>query len=73
VLGGSCQVPLGAHAVLDGETLNLTGFVANPDGSSFLHAMASGTMHDPEAAGQALADQLLAQGARAILDALPPA
>jgi hydroxymethylbilane synthase len=73
VLGGSCQVPLGAHAVLDGETLNLTGFVANPDGSSFLQAMASGTMHDPEAVGQALADQLLAQGARAILDALPPA
>ena len=73
VLGGSCQVPLGAHAVLDGETLKLSGFVANPDGSSFLHAMASGTPDDPEAVGQALAEQLLAQGARAILDALPPA
>jgi hydroxymethylbilane synthase len=73
VLGGSCQVPLGAYAVLDGQTLRLSGFVANPDGSNFLHAMASGTPADPEAVGQALADQLLAQGARAILDALPPA
>ncbi len=72
VLGGSCQVPLGAHAVLDGKGLRLSGFVADPDGSRFLHAMASGSADDPEAVGQALADQLLNQGARAILDALVP-
>ena len=30
-------------------------------------------MTDPEAVGQQLADKLLAQGARAILDALPTA
>jgi hydroxymethylbilane synthase len=72
VLGGSCQVPLGAHAVLDGKGLKLSGFVADPDGSRFLHAMASGSADDPEAVGQALADQLLNQGARAILDALVP-
>jgi hydroxymethylbilane synthase len=73
VLGGSCQVPLGAHAVLEGGTLTLSGFVAHPDGSRFLHAMTSGGADDPEALGQALAEQLLGQGARAILDALPAA
>jgi hydroxymethylbilane synthase len=71
VLGGSCQVPLGAHAVLEGGRLVLNGFVANPDGSSFIHDRAEGDAADPEAVGQALADKLLARGARAILDALP--
>jgi hydroxymethylbilane synthase len=71
VLGGSCQVPLGAHAVLKDGQLVLNGFVANPDGSSFIHDTATGDAADPEAVGQALADKLLAQGARAILDALP--
>jgi hydroxymethylbilane synthase len=73
VLGGSCQVPLGAHATLQGDTLQLAGFVANPDGSQFIHDVAAGDIRDPEAVGQMLADKLLAQGARAILDALPVA
>ncbi len=73
VLGGSCQVPLGAHATLQGDTLHIAGFVANPDGSQFIHDVAAGDMSDPEAVGQMLADKLLAQGARAILDALPAA
>ena len=73
VLGGSCQVPLGAYAVLQGEILTLHGFVARPDGSDFIHDHAQGHISDPEAVGQALADKLLAQGARAILDSLPPA
>jgi hydroxymethylbilane synthase len=73
VLGGSCQVPLGAHAVLQDGRLVMRGFVANPDGSGFIHDRAEGDARDPEAVGQMLADKLLAQGARAILDALPAA
>ena len=73
VLGGSCQVPLGAYAVLQGKVLILNGFVARPDGTGFIHDQAQGDLSDPEAVGQALADKLLAQGARAILDSLPPA
>ena len=73
VLGGSCQVPLGAYAVLLGEALVIHGFVARPDGTGFIHDQAQGDLSDPEAVGQALADKLLAQGARAILDSLPSA
>jgi len=72
VLGGSCQVPLGAYAVLQGDTLIIHGFVARPDGTDFIQDHAQGHPSDPEAIGQALADKLLAQGARAILDSLPP-
>jgi hydroxymethylbilane synthase len=64
-------VPLGAHAVLQDGKLVMEGFVANPDGSSFIHDHAEGDMANPEAVGQALADRLLALGARAILDNLP--
>jgi hydroxymethylbilane synthase len=59
--------------VLQDGRLVLSGFVANPDGSGFIHDAATGDAADPEAVGQALADKLLAQGARAILDALPAA
>ena len=71
-LGGSCQVPLGAYAVLNGEQLIINGFVARPDGTDFIYDLAQGHSSDPEAVGQALADKLLAHGARAILDSLPP-
>lgn len=69
-LAGSCEVPLGAHARLDGDTLHLTGFVACPDGSRIARAELAGPAAEPEALGQALAEQLRAQGAAEILAAL---
>ncbi len=69
-LGGSCQVPLGAYAVMRDGALFLRGFVASPDGQTFLQAEARGEADAPEALGRELADALRAQGADAILDAL---
>lgn len=66
-LGGSCQVPLGAYAVMREGRLWLRGFVASPDGQTLLQAEAEGSAGDPEALGQRLADELRAQGADAIL------
>lgn len=71
VLGGSCQVPLGAYAVMQQGQLHIQGFVARVDGSDFIHASAVGDADDPEAVGQMLADRLLRLGARAVLDAVP--
>ncbi|RPI40743.1 MAG: hydroxymethylbilane synthase, partial [Betaproteobacteria bacterium] len=70
LLGGSCQVPLGAFAECEGRQLRLRGFVATPDGRTFLAAAASGTADDPQALGAALAAELRAQGADAVLSAL---
>lgn len=70
VLGGSCQVPLGAYAVIQHGQLHIQGFVARTDGSDFIHASAVGDADDPEAVGQMLADELLRLGARAVLDTL---
>ena len=41
VLGGSCQIPLGAFATLSDDVITLGGFVAHPDGSVMLTASAS--------------------------------
>jgi hydroxymethylbilane synthase len=57
-LGGGCQLPIAAHAVIDGETLHLDGLVAKPDGSEILRDSLSGSLDDPEALGSKLASHL---------------
>lgn len=71
-LGGSCTVPLGAHARLLAGALRLHGVVASPDGQRLARAQVAGDPRDPEAVGRALADALRAQGADGILAALQP-
>ena len=66
-LQGGCQVPIAAFAVLAGEQLQLRGRVGDVDGSQLLRAEASATAAAPEALGQQVAAQLLAQGAGEIL------
>jgi len=67
-LNGGCQVPIAAYAVLEGEQLWLRGLVGRPDGSQLLHAEARADHADAEALGRQVAEDLLAQGAEAILD-----
>ena len=69
-LNGGCQVPIGGHAVLDGDRLILKGLVGTTDGSRILRAEASGPRAEAEAIGVRVAEDLLGQGADAILSAL---
>ncbi len=69
-LAGSCQVPLGGFAEVNGDILRMRGFVASPDGSKMLRAELLGSVNAPEALGDAVADALLKQGAGEILAAL---
>jgi hydroxymethylbilane synthase len=64
-LGGGCNAPLGAHAFAAGAALELVAFVGAPDGHALLRAERRG--EDPEALGRALAGEMLAQGARAVM------
>lgn len=65
LLEGGCQVPIGAHARLDGSMLHLQAIVASPDGSRMVRDQASGT--DPVTLGRELGERLLSAGAREIL------
>jgi len=69
-LSGSCQVPLGGFAEVSGNQLRMRGFVATPDGARLIRAEHNGSVNDPEALGNAVAQDLLAQGAGEILAAL---
>jgi len=67
VFGGSCQIPLAAHATVDGDTLHLRAMVATPDGRRSAYAEASGPAALPEAVGEQAAHKLAAQDADGIL------
>ncbi|HEY0765736.1 MAG TPA: hydroxymethylbilane synthase [Pyrinomonadaceae bacterium] len=69
-LGGGCQFPIAAHAIVDGDSLNLDGLVAKPDGSEILRDSLSGAVVDAESIGSQLAEHLLQQGARSLLNVL---
>lgn len=64
-LEGSCQTPIAAYAVLDGEEITLTGLVTSTDGKVVFKEEKKGT--DPVSVGEELAQQLLDQGADDIL------
>jgi hydroxymethylbilane synthase len=66
-LGGGCQLPIAAHAVIDDHVLKLDGLVAKPDGSEILRGSLSGHEHDAETLGSSLAHDLLQRGAGALL------
>ena len=66
-LGGGCQLPIAAHAVIDDDVLKLEGLVAKPDGSEILRGSSSGPTHDAESLGSSLAADLLQRGAGALL------
>jgi hydroxymethylbilane synthase len=69
-LQGGCQVPIAAHAVLDGDTLQLRALVGTVDGTRVLRAEGSGRRSAPEQLGESVAAELLAGGAADILRAL---
>jgi hydroxymethylbilane synthase len=66
-LGGGCQVPIAAHANLEGAQLCLRGIVASLDGRRLIRAVAAGVEEDPESLGAAVAEDLLEKGAGEIL------
>ncbi|OZI51430.1 hydroxymethylbilane synthase [Bordetella genomosp. 4] len=69
-LGGSCQVPLAAYAVLDGDNVVLRALVASPDGKQVIQSEHTGPVAQAEQIGEAAAQALLSKGAAAILAAL---
>jgi len=66
-LEGGCQVPIGGHATLDGDTLQLRGLVGTVDGSEIVRAQISGPRAEAGRLGTALGEELLEHGAAQIL------
>ncbi|ERG66222.1 hydroxymethylbilane synthase [Exiguobacterium chiriqhucha] len=62
---GSCHVPVGGYATVDGDNVTLTGLIASVDGKEVLRV--TKTSSDAVALGKDVADDLLGRGGREIL------
>jgi hydroxymethylbilane synthase len=67
-LGGGCQLPIAAHAVVRGDELRLDGLVANSSGNKIIRNHINGPCSEAERVGVELAAQLLKQGAGLLLN-----
>ena len=70
-LGGSCQIPIAGFAVVDETSqLHLRGLVADLQGKQCLRSEILGHVTDAKKLGEALADDLIAQGADKLLQSI---
>jgi hydroxymethylbilane synthase len=72
-LEGGCQVPIAAHATVQGGRVSLRALVASLDGARMVRGERSGPVADARALGEALGDELLGKGAAEILKELETA
>jgi hydroxymethylbilane synthase len=66
-LEGGCQVPIGAHATLQGDELRLTGLVADLVGQRLIRKELRGEPQEAEVMGEELAEIVLESGGAEIL------
>ena len=74
-LEGGCQVPIGTYARIEerkrgGPLLLVDAMVGSLDGKQIVRGAISGPPATADAMGRALAEDLLAKGARPILEAI---
>ncbi|MFN2498841.1 MAG: hydroxymethylbilane synthase [Pyrinomonadaceae bacterium] len=68
-LGGGCQLPIAAYASVRDKKIRLDGLVADVQGEKIVRDRISGSFAEGEQLGITLAERLLANGARELLDA----
>jgi hydroxymethylbilane synthase len=69
-LEGGCQVPIAARAKIIGDELEITGLVAEVDGSLLLRETITGPVGQHKRLGVELAERLLEKGGREILESI---
>ena len=66
-LGGGCQVPIGVNAQLEGKKLSVIGLVSSPDGRKRILQKIVNDSSNPIEIGFSLAEKLIQNGAKEIL------
>ncbi len=70
VLKGGCHVPIGAHCVVDDDTLTMVGIVASIDGNRVIKVQDKDTFDNYKLLGERIAKDILAKGGNEILKEL---
>jgi len=68
LLDATCSTPIGVRATAEKEGMTVDAFVGLPDGNEWIRDRVEGAAEEPAALGAALAQRLLATGARDLLD-----
>ncbi len=68
ILGGDCFTPIGAHATIEKNTLTLNAMVGALDGSRVINASKSGKLAEATTLGSDVAETLLIDGAKELLN-----
>jgi hydroxymethylbilane synthase len=66
-MGGGCQVPIAANAVVSGTQLSMRALVASLDGKRIIRRTVSGAASEAEELGTCLANDILGSGGSEIL------
>jgi hydroxymethylbilane synthase len=69
-MGGGCNVPVAVHARLKGDSIEIEGLAASPDGINIIRESIRQNVEVADETAIALADRILSQGGRAILKEL---
>jgi hydroxymethylbilane synthase len=69
-ISGSCQVPVGCHAMVNQGKIRLLALIASPDGKEIVREEIEGTLESPEFLGKELARRILDRGGKRILSRL---
>jgi len=66
-LFGGCQLPIAAHAVINGNKLSMQGLVGRVNGQEIIYDTVRGAINEGQVLGLQLAEKLLGKGADIIL------
>jgi hydroxymethylbilane synthase len=69
-LGGGCHAAIAALGTVSGEKMHLSGLVGDPAGGQIFRKEIDGTLDGPASTGLQLAEQLMDDGAAALLEAM---
>ena len=67
-LGGGCELPIGALAVIDGDEIHLDALVAAYDGSTIVRRSRRAPIAHAARLGSELAEEVLSHGGSALLE-----
>ena len=68
ILEGGCQVPVGCFTKIEGNTIRITGFISNLDGTGMIKDTYSGALNDANEIAKNLAQLFIKKGAGEILE-----
>ena len=69
-LGGDCNVPAGCYATIDQDMLNVRGVISSPDGKVLIKKSLDGSTTEAAKLGESVADMIIDDGGRKILQDL---